>query len=146
MKKFLKIFLWIIIIMIFIGTFIYLFLNSRNKPTEYELVSPANCDIERTTILNGKIEPRDEIDIKPQVSGIISEINVEPGDVVKEGDIIAKIKIIPEESQLSSARNRVRVAKLDLEEKKLLYDRTKSLFDKKFESREKFEQDQKAYE
>ncbi len=146
MKKFLKIFLWIIIILIFIGTFVYLFLNSKSKTVEYELVSPVNSDIERTTILNGKIEPRDEIDIKPQVSGIISEINVEPGDYVNEGDIIAKIKIIPDESQLSSARNRTRIAKLDLEEKRLQYERTKALFEKKFESREKYEQDQKAYE
>lgn len=144
MKKFLKIFMWVIIAAIFVGTFVYLFINSRTKQTVYELVSPMNTDIERTTVLNGKIEPRDEIEIKPQVSGIISEINVDPGDQVNEGDIIAKIKIIPDESQLASARNRVRIARLDVEEKGLEYQRTKSLYDKKFESREKYEQDLNA--
>ncbi len=146
MKKFFKILTWIIIIAIFVGTFVYLFINSATKEPVYELVKPTRGDIERTTVLTGTIEPRDEIEIKPQVSGIISEINVEPGDEVKEGDIIAKIKIIPDESQLSSARNRVRVAALDLEEKKLEYERTKMLYEKKFESREKYEQDLNAYQ
>lgn len=145
MKKFFRILVWIVVAAIFIGTFIYLFINSSDKAPRYELVSPVTGDIERVTVLNGKIEPRDEIEIKPQVSGIISEINVEPGDLVKEGDIIAKIKIIPDESQLSSARNRVRVATLDLEERRLEYERTKMLYEKTFESREKYEQDLNAY-
>ncbi len=146
MRKFFKILLWVFVVAAFIGTFVYLYLNSQNKDQVYELVSPTFGSIERTTVLNGKIEPRDEIEIKPQVSGIISEINVEPGDHVNEGDIIAKIKIIPDESQLSSARNRVRQANLDLEEKRMEFERTKTLYDKKFESREKFEQDRNAYQ
>ena len=145
MKKFFKIFLWIIIAVIFIGTFVYLFINSSPKDAVYELVSPVESSVERTTVLNGKIEPRDEIEIKPQVSGIISEINVEPGDQVKEGDIIAKIKVIPDEQQLASARNRVRVAQLDLAEKKLEFERTKELYERKYESREKYEQDLNVY-
>ncbi len=104
MKKFFRILLWTIIAVIFVGTFVYLFYNSKKKDTIYEIVTPEIGNIERTTVLTGKIEPRDEIEIKPQISGIISEINVEPGDIVKEGDIIAKIKVIPEESQLSSAQ------------------------------------------
>ena len=103
MKKFFKILLWIIIPLIFIGTFIYLFKNSQPKADSYELVSPVKKTIERTTVLTGKIEPRDEIEIKPQISGIISEILVEPGDRVNNGDIIAKIKVIPDATQLSSA-------------------------------------------
>ena len=145
MKKFFKIALWVIIALLFVGTFIYLFLNSRQKDAVYETVNPAITDVERTTVLTGSIEPRDEIEITPQVSGIIAEINVEPGDQIKEGDIIAKIKIIPDESQLSSARNRVSVAQLDVDQKKLEYERTKALYDKKFESREKYEQDLNAY-
>lgn len=136
MKKFFRILLWTIIAVIFVGTFVYLFYNSKKKDTIYEIVTPEIGNIERTTVLTGKIEPRDEIEIKPQISGIISEINVEPGDIVKEGDIIAKIKVIPEESQLSSAQNRVDVAKISLEQSKLVYERTKTLYDKKFVSRE----------
>lgn len=146
MKKFFRIILWSIVAVVFIGTFVYLFNKSKAKEAVYELVSPSTLDIERTTVLTGSIEPRDEIEIKPQVSGIIAEINVEAGDHVNVGDIIAKIKVIPDESQLSSAQNRVAVAKVDLAQKKNVYERTKSLYDKKFESREQYEIDQAAYE
>lgn len=146
MKKFFKVFLWTIIVLIFIGTFIYLFINSRDKDTVYEIVTPTKGTVERTTVLTGKIEPRDEIEIKPQVSGIISEINVEAGDLVKEGDIIAKIKVVPDEGQLASAKSRVRLAEMNLENLTATYNRTKSLYDKKFESRENFEKDRLAFD
>lgn len=115
MKKFFKTFIWVLVAAIFVGTFVYLFLNSRPKETRYEIVTPSTGDIERTTILTGNIEPRDEIEIKPQVSGIISEINVEAGDMVKEGDVIARIKIIPDEGQLSSALSRIENARISME-------------------------------
>lgn len=144
MKKFFKIFLWLIVAAIFLGTFVYLFINSGEKRVDYELVSPVLGDIQRTTVLTGTIEPRDKIEIKPQVSGIISEINVEAGDLVKVGDIIAKIQIIPDEGQLASAQSRVRLAELSLRNAELTYNRTKELYDKKFESRENFERDELA--
>ena len=107
MKKFFKILLWTLVAVIFIGTFVYLFINSRPGETRYEIVSPSTGNIARSTSLTGTIEPRDEIEIKPQVSGIISEINVEAGDMVSEGDVVARIKIIPDEGQLSSALSRI---------------------------------------
>ncbi|MCC8038320.1 MAG: efflux RND transporter periplasmic adaptor subunit [Bacteroidales bacterium] len=145
MKKFFRILMWTCIALVFVGTFVYLFISSQSKPEEYQLVSPAVTDIQRTTVLTGAIEPRDKIEIKPQVSGIIAEVNVEAGDMVREGDVIARIKVIPDESQLSSAQNRVAVAKVDLEQKRLAYERTKSLYDKKYESRDQLEQDESAY-
>ena len=139
MKRFFKIFLWIVVAMIFIGTFIFLYLNSVPEKIEYATVKPTIGNIEKTTVLTGKIEPRDEIDIKPQISGIISEVNVEPGDMVKEGDIIAKIKVIPEASSLSSAQSRVESAEIALADATSKYDRNKLLYDKKIISREEFE-------
>lgn len=146
MKKFFRILLWSLAGLLFVGTFVFLFLNSREKKAEYETVRPQMKDIERTAVLTGTIEPRDEIEIKPQISGIISEILVEPGDHVKDGQIIARIKVIPEESQLSSALNRVQTARVSLETAKLAYERTRTLYDKKYESREKLENDKAAYE
>lgn len=140
MKKVFRIFVWIIIVLIFIGTFVYLYYNSQPKSSVYEIVTPKISDVERVSVLTGKIEPRDEIEIKPQISGIVDEINVEPGDKVKTGDIIAKIRVIPDESQLSSAQNRVDVARLSLAQSLREYDRTKQLYDKKFASREEYEQ------
>lgn len=146
MKKFFKIFMIVLVCVLFVGTFIFLYNNSREKETVYSITTPSVASIERTTVLTGKIEPRDEIAIKPQISGIISEILVEAGDHVNNGDIIAKIKVIPEEAQLSQAQNRVEVAKISLNEAKLNFERTRQLYEKKYESREKFETDQAAYE
>ena len=139
MKRFFKISMWILIGIIFIGTFVFLYFNSVPEKTEYEIVQPKIGNIDKTSVLTGKIEPRDEIDIKPQISGIISEVNVEPGDMVKEGDIIAKIKVIPEASSLSSAMARVESAEISLADATAKYDRNKILYDKKIISREEFE-------
>lgn len=146
MKKYFKILLWVIVAVIFVGTFVYLYLNSKGKEDKYTVEYPGTETIERATVLTGKVEPRDEIDIKPQISGIISEILVEAGDHVNNGDIIAKIKVIPEETQLSSAENRVEVAKIALHEAELTFNRTKQLYEKKYESREKYETDESALE
>lgn len=145
MKKFFKILIGIVIAALFVGTFVFLYNNSKKKPVVYSLVDPVTTDIEKSTVLTGKIEPRDEIQIKPQISGIIAEICVEAGDIVKEGDIIAKIKVIPDEQSLNSAQNRVDVAKLSLDQAKQEFDRTSTLYDKKFVSREEYEQSETAY-
>ncbi len=139
MKKFFRILLWSLVGVLFIGTFVYLFIKSQPSETRYELVSPTMSDIERTTILTGTIEPRDEIEIKPLVSGIISEINVEAGDMVKEGDVVARIKIIPDEGQLSSALSRIETAKINLEDARVKHERNTLLLEKKVISREEFE-------
>ncbi|MCM1520126.1 MAG: efflux RND transporter periplasmic adaptor subunit [Lachnoclostridium sp.] len=145
MKKFIRILLWIIVAAIFIGTFVYLYISSRPKETTYDIVTPVTGNIKRTTVLTGKIEPRDEIEIKPQVSGIISEINVEAGDIVNEGDVIAHIKIIPDEGQLSSASSRVESATIALNDAKAKWERNKLLLEKKVISREEYETTETTY-
>lgn len=145
MKKFFKILLWTIIALIFVGTFVYLYLNSREKKDQFATVSPETATIERTTVLTGKIEPRDEIDIKPQISGIISSIEVEAGDLVKAGDIIARIKVIPEASQLSSAQSRVNNAEIELADAKIKFERDRALYEKKVISREEYETAEKTF-
>ncbi len=139
MKRFFRIFIWIIVAAAFIGTFVFLYKNSQPKEVTYQTVSPETGTIERSTVLTGKIEPRDEIDIKPQISGIISEILVEAGQNVKEGDVIARIKVIPEASQLSSAQTRVDAAKIALDDAGNKYERAKTLYKRKLISREEYE-------
>ena len=130
MKKIFRILLWVLITAAFVGTFVFLYLNSRTKEDVYATVQPTRTTIERSTVLTGKIEPRDEIEIKPQVSGIISEINVEAGQVVQQGDVIAHIKVIPDASQLSSAQSRVSVAEIELRDATSRFNRDKELFGK----------------
>ena len=74
MKKYLKITLLVVVAAIFIGTFIFLYQKSKPKTTVYETVTPEIADLEKTTVATGKVEPRDEVLIKPQISGIISEV------------------------------------------------------------------------
>lgn len=139
MKKFFKILIWVIVAIVFIATFVYLFANSRPKEVNYQNVAVETNTIERRSVLTGTIEPRDEIAIKPQISGIISEINVEAGQIVKVGDIIAKIKVVPDEAQLSSAQNRINTALIALDDAKTRHARNTQLFEKKLISREEYE-------
>lgn len=145
MKKFFRIFLWVLIALLFVGTFVFLYLNSQEKETIYNTVKPSTDTIERTSVLTGTIEPRDEINIKPQISGIITEILVDPGDNVKEGDIIARIKVIPEASQLSSAQSQIDQAQISLDDAKVKYDRCKALFERKVIAREEYETAEATY-
>lgn len=139
MKKILKIAMWTVIVVIFIGTFYFLYRNSTEQPAEYATVRPTVMDIERTTVLTGKIEPRDEIEIKPQISGIITEILVEPGDHVQSGDVIAKLKVVPDASSLSSAENRINVAKIELLDCTTKYSRDSLLYARRVIAREDYE-------
>lgn len=144
MKKAFKIFLWVIVAAIVLGTFYFLYKNSQPKEESFAIVTPQVADIKRTTVLNGKIEPRDEIQIKPQISGIISSIEVEAGDFVNEGDIIARIKVIPEASQLSSAQSRIDEAQIDCDDARIKFQRSKNLYEKKVISREEYEEADKT--
>lgn len=146
MKKVFRIIIWVLVAAVFIGTFVFLYNNSKSKETLYGTVKPEKATIERTTVLTGKIEPRDEIEIKPQISGIISEIAVEAGDFVREGDVIAKIKVIPEASQLSSAQSRINNAEIELEDALAKYKRDKALYEKKVISREEYETSEKTWQ
>lgn len=139
MKKFFKIMLWIAIGAVVIATFVYLYRNSRPKETKYELVSPSMGEVERRAVLTGTIEPRDEIAIKPQISGIITQINVEAGDMVKAGDVIAVIKVIPDAQQLSAAENRLNLAQINLKDVETRHQRNSNLFERKVIAREEYE-------
>lgn len=124
---------------IFIGTFIFLYQKSKPKTTVYETVTPEIADLEKTTVATGKVEPRDEVLIKPQISGIISEVYKEAGQTIKQGEVIAKVKVIPELGQLNSAESRVRVAEISTAQAETDHERIKKLYNDKLISREDYE-------
>ena len=139
MKKYLKITLLVVVAAIFIGTFIFLYQKSTPKTTVYETVTPEIADLEKTTVATGKVEPRDEVLIKPQISGIISEVYKEAGQTIKQGEVIAKVKVIPELGQLNSAESRVRVAEISTAQAETDHERIKKLYNDKLISREDYE-------
>lgn len=113
MKKYVKIALLVIVALIFIGTFVFLYQKSQPKASVYTILNAEITDLKKTTVATGKIEPRDEILIKPQISGIIDEVYKEAGQKIKKGEVIAKVKVIPELGQLNSAESRVRLAEIN---------------------------------
>lgn len=139
MKKYLKITLLVVVAAIFIGTFIFLYQKSKPKTTVYETITPEIADLEKTTVATGKVEPRDEVLIKPQISGIISEVYKEAGQTIKQGEVIAKVKVIPELGQLNSGESRVRVAEISTAQAETDHERIKKLYNDKLISREDYE-------
>ena len=130
MKKVLPWLIGIAVLSGLIYTFYFLYKKSQQKPIVYTTEVAAKRDIINKTVATGSIVPREEVDIKPQVSGIISEVFVEPGEIVKVGDPIAKVQVIPNMSSLNNAENRIDRAKAELENAKLEFDRSDILYKK----------------
>lgn len=139
MKKYIKFIIAAIIALIFIGTFVFLWMKSRPQSIVYEEFMPKVMDLKKTTVVTGKIEPRNEVNVKPQISGIITEITKEAGQTIQAGEIIAKIKVIPDMQQLSSAEARVRLAEVNVKQATVDYQREKVLFDKGLVSADEYD-------
>ena len=145
MKRIVKYIIFALIGVIFIGTFVFLFKNSRPDKIQYQDLEAVLGDVHRTTVVTGKIAPRNEVNVKPQINGIIAELYKEAGQQVKEGEVIAKLRVIPDMNSLSSAQSRVRLAEINLKQAKTNYDREKALYDKKLVSDEEYDQVLQAY-
>ena len=137
--KYSKLIIAIIVAFIFIGTFVFLYQKSQPEPVVYNEFTTKMGDVSKTTLITGKIEPRNEVNVKPQISGIITDIYKEAGDIVQAGEVIAKVKVIPDMSQLSSAESRVRLAEINAKQAQVDYDRDKVLFDKHLITAESFD-------
>lgn len=144
MKKYSKLIIAAIIALIFIGTFVFLWQKSQPKEIVYNEFTPKLDSIQKTTIITGKIEPRNEVNVKPQISGIISELYKDPGDYVNAGDVIAKVKVIPDMGQLSSAESRVRLAEINLKQAEVDYSREENLHNQKLVSDDEFDKSRQA--
>ena len=139
MKKYRKLIVAVIVAVIFIGTFVFLYQKSQPTPVVYSEFTPEVKDIQKTTVITGKIEPRNEITVKPQISGIITELYKEAGDMVQEGEVIAKVKVIPDMGQLSSAEARVRLADINLKQAQVDFSREEALYNQKLVSADEFD-------
>jgi len=129
MKKFFKILLVIFLVGSFLGTAYFLYTKSKKQPDVFENKTPFVTDVIKKTVATGSVVPRQEIEIKPQISGIIEELYVEAGDYVKKDQVIARIKIIPDMVTLNSAESRLNRAKINMEDAKIDFDRQQKLFD-----------------
>ncbi|WP_281542349.1 efflux RND transporter periplasmic adaptor subunit [Maribacter aestuarii] len=119
--------------------------NSKSSIT-YETHKPFISNIEKKTVATGKVVPEDEVEIKPQISGIIEKIYMEEGSKVKAGDLIAVIKVVPNDQSLNQAQGRVSNARIALNNIKIEYNRNKALFDKGVISSQDFNNLQLQYD
>jgi len=120
---------------------VLIWFGKKNNKSDiiYETKTPFKTNIVNKSVATGKVVPLEEIEIKPRISGIIEKIYVEEGAKVKKGDMIAKIRVIPNVQSLNAAQSNVRSAKLRFDNAKILYDRNKELFQKGVIPRQDFE-------
>ncbi|MDD2437959.1 MAG: efflux RND transporter periplasmic adaptor subunit [Massilibacteroides sp.] len=144
-KKIMRTVLLVLVGAAVIGTFYFLWKKAQPVITVYEIVTPTNDTIQTKTVATGNVEPRYEVLIKPQISGIISELTKEAGQMIKEGEIIARIKVIPEMVQLNSAESRVNVAEISLKQVEEVYQRDEQLFKSGVISKEDFEASKSSF-
>ncbi len=130
MKKILKYLLFIGLGLLFVWTMWFLYKKSNPEPDAFSTEKAKKNNVIKKTVANGKIVPRKEILIKPVVSGIIRELFIEAGDVVKKDQPLARIQIVPNMMELSSAEQRVNSANIGTQNAQTTYDRNKPLADK----------------
>ena len=142
MKKVLKTGGWVLVGLFVIYTFYFLWKQSQPAPVVYELVAPEQRDVVKQTIATGTLEARTQVELKPQITGVVTELRVKPGQTVKAGDLVAVIRVIPDMNQLTQAQSSVESARISLEEVEREAERTQRLFDKGVVSKEENEQAQ----
>jgi len=145
MKKFLKIFVLVVVLGAFVYTIYFLYDKSQAKPVVYETTNAIKTNIVKKTVATGSVVPRKEIEIKPKISGIIEELYVDEGDMIKKGDLIAKVRIIPNMVSLNNAESRVNRAKIALNNAELNYNRQKELHEQSVISRTDYEEYELQY-
>ncbi len=129
LKKIFGTLLALILLAAFAGTLWLLYRKSQEPPVTFETRQPFVADIIKKTVATGSVVPRQEVDVKPQVSGIIEEIFVEPGQEVARDDLIARVRIVPDIGSLAAAENRLEVARINAENARLEYQRNRELFE-----------------
>ena len=144
MKKYIKYVLAALAIAVFLSTFVFLYMKSRPQQVAYDEFVPKVADISNTTVITGTIEPRNEVAVKPQISGIITEICKEAGETVRAGEVIAKVKVIPDMGQLSAAESRVRLADINLRQAEVDHGREKNLYDRQLVSADEYDKVRQA--
>ncbi len=139
MKTFFKVFILIVILGVFVFTIYFLYNKSQAKPIVFETTNAAVTNIVKKTVATGSVVPRKEIEIKPKVSGIIKELYVQEGQIIHKGDLLAKVRIIPNMVNLNNAESRLTRAKLALDNVTITYNRQKDLYAKNVIPKSAFE-------
>jgi len=139
MNKTVKIILGIVLLILLVFVLKYFKDSNAKEVVDYKTELPFYSTLDTKIVATGKLNPEEEIELKPQISGIVDQIFVEEGDLVQKGDLIAKIRVVPNEQALGSAKSRINTARLSFENAQTLFNRNKTLFEKGVISKQDFE-------
>ena len=145
MKKGVTVTILIFIAIVFFGALYYLYAKNQQSPIVFQTEKAEVKTIVKTAIATGNIQPDEEVLIKPNISGIIEEVYIKAGEKIKAGDMIAKIRVVANVSNVSSTQNQVQTAKIALDNQEKIYKRQKTLFDKDVISANDFDAAQLSY-
>ncbi|MCK8481957.1 efflux RND transporter periplasmic adaptor subunit [Psychroserpens algicola] len=152
MKRTRTIIILALIVILFGSALYYLWKKNQEDPQTYASETPSEQTIVVKTVATGSIVPKEEILIKPNISGVIEEVFIEAGEYVKQGDLIAQIRVIPNVSNLTSAKNNIasnrnalQTAEINYQTQKTIYDRQKELFEKGVIAANEFDQVNNTY-
>jgi len=138
-KQIIRVILLLLLFGMVIWTFYFFYQKSQTPPVTFQTVMPFDTVIVKKTVATGSVTPRKEVNMKSQVSGIIEKLYIVAGQQVKQGDVIAKIKIIPNMLNMANAETRVNTAQINYDNSKIEYDRNKQLFDQSVISKAEFQ-------
>ena len=129
----------IILILGFLFAIAYFVRTNSKSAIEYDTTSAFTSSIQKTSVVTGTVIPEDEVEIKPQLNGIIQQILVEEGDIVENGDLIAVIKVVPDERSVYNAQSQVNAARLNVDNAEKQISRAQELYSKQIISQQEFE-------
>ena len=135
----------IVIAVLFIAALVWFGKKNSKSILEFETEKPFRTTIVKKTVATGKVIPLEEIEIKPQITGIIDKVMLLEGSKVKKGDLIAVVRVVPNEQALISAKGRVDNAKLRVNNGQISFKRTKNLFDKGVVARAEYQSVELSY-
>ena len=139
MNKTVKIILGIAVLLALLYVLKYFKDSNAKEVIDYKTESPFYSTLDTKIVATGKLNPEEEIELKPQISGIIDAIFVQEGDLVRKGDLIARIRVVPNEQALVSAKSRINSLKLSFNNSQTVFNRNKTLFEKGVISKQDFE-------
>ncbi len=139
MNKTVKIILGIVLLILLVFVLKYFKDSNKKDVIDYKTAQAFYTSLDTKIVATGKLNPEEEIELKPQISGIVDKILVEEGDLVQKGDLIAKIRVVPNEQTLVSAQSRIKTSKFTYDNAKILFERNKALYEKGVISRQDFE-------
>jgi HlyD family secretion protein len=146
MKKAITIIILLLIVVLFGGSLYYLYQKNQESPEVFKTDEPTTQTIVKKTMATGTLIPREEVEVKPNISGVVDKLFVKPGDNVEIGDMIAQLKVVPNITNLNSAKNQVRQSKINLNNEKKIFNRQKELYERGVISENDFDLAKNSYD